>query len=77
MTWRLRRLYVLSYEGMGTLHAWECFGDGIAPDIQICAKGLAAGYLLNLAECENNLMLFLQISAPWGRPSRKESFAGA
>jgi len=29
---------------MGTLHAWESFGDGAAPDIQTCAKGLAAGY---------------------------------
>jgi len=29
---------------MGTLHAWESFGDGVAPDIQTCAKGLAAGY---------------------------------
>lgn len=29
---------------MGTLHAWESFGDGIAPDIQAVAKGLGGGY---------------------------------
>ncbi|THV00752.1 PLP-dependent transferase [Dendrothele bispora CBS 962.96] len=29
---------------MGTLHAWESYGDGIAPDIQAVAKGLSAGY---------------------------------
>ncbi|KAK7033813.1 PLP-dependent transferase [Favolaschia claudopus] len=29
---------------MGTLHAWESFGDGITPDIQAVAKGLGAGY---------------------------------
>lgn len=29
--------------GMGTLHAWESFGDGVAPDIQAVAKGLGGG----------------------------------
>ncbi|KZT44316.1 PLP-dependent transferase [Sistotremastrum suecicum HHB10207 ss-3] len=29
---------------MGTLHAWESFGDGIAPDLQAVAKGLGGGY---------------------------------
>ncbi|KAJ6513202.1 PLP-dependent transferase [Mycena sanguinolenta] len=29
---------------MGTMHAWESFGDGIAPDIQAVAKGLGGGY---------------------------------
>jgi len=29
---------------MGTLHAWESFGDGAAPDIQAVAKGLGGGY---------------------------------
>jgi len=29
---------------MGTLHAWESFGDGVAPDIQAVAKGLGGGY---------------------------------
>ncbi|KAK7033165.1 RING-type domain-containing protein [Favolaschia claudopus] len=29
---------------MGTLHAWESFGDGIAPDLQAIAKGLGGGY---------------------------------
>lgn len=29
--------------GMGTLHAWQSFGDGIAPDIQAVAKGLGGG----------------------------------
>ncbi|THH12821.1 hypothetical protein EW146_g7335 [Bondarzewia mesenterica] len=29
---------------MGTLHAWESFGDGEAPDIQAVAKGLGGGY---------------------------------
>ncbi len=31
-------------EGMGTLHAWESFGDGVHPDIQAVAKGLGGGY---------------------------------
>ncbi|KAK7020208.1 hypothetical protein VNI00_017821 [Paramarasmius palmivorus] len=29
---------------MGTLHAWQSFGDGEAPDIQAVAKGLGGGY---------------------------------
>ncbi|KAJ6577994.1 pyridoxal phosphate-dependent transferase [Mycena capillaripes] len=29
---------------VGTLHAWETFGDGITPDIQAVAKGLGGGY---------------------------------
>ncbi|KAL5512909.1 hypothetical protein ACEPAH_3307 [Sanghuangporus vaninii] len=29
---------------MGTLHAWELYGDGAAPDIQAVAKGLGGGY---------------------------------
>ncbi|KAG7094891.1 hypothetical protein E1B28_005698 [Marasmius oreades] len=29
---------------MGTMHAWESFGDGEAPDIQAVAKGLGGGY---------------------------------
>ena len=29
--------------GMGTLHAWESYGDGVAPDIQAVAKGLGGG----------------------------------
>ncbi|KAJ7158710.1 pyridoxal phosphate-dependent transferase [Mycena filopes] len=29
---------------MGTMHAWESFGDGVAPDIQAVAKGLGGGY---------------------------------
>ena len=29
---------------MGTLHAWEKYGDGVAPDIQAVAKGLGGGY---------------------------------
>ncbi|KIY71921.1 PLP-dependent transferase [Cylindrobasidium torrendii FP15055 ss-10] len=29
---------------MGSLHAWETFGDGEAPDIQAVAKGLGGGY---------------------------------
>lgn len=29
---------------MGTLHAWETYGDGITPDIQAVAKGLGGGY---------------------------------
>ncbi|KAJ7267394.1 PLP-dependent transferase [Mycena rebaudengoi] len=29
---------------MGTLHAWQSFGDGIAPDLQAVAKGLGGGY---------------------------------
>ncbi|KAI0060673.1 PLP-dependent transferase [Artomyces pyxidatus] len=29
---------------MGTMHAWESFGDGEAPDMQAVAKGLGGGY---------------------------------
>ncbi|KAI0352149.1 PLP-dependent transferase [Trametes cingulata] len=29
---------------MGTLHAWESYGDGVAPDLQAVAKGLGGGY---------------------------------
>lgn len=29
---------------LGTLHAWESFGDNVAPDIQAVAKGLGGGY---------------------------------
>ncbi|KAI0037907.1 PLP-dependent transferase [Auriscalpium vulgare] len=29
---------------MGTLHAWESFGDNEAPDIEAVAKGLGGGY---------------------------------
>jgi E3 ubiquitin-protein ligase TRIP12 len=29
--------------GMGTTHAWQSFGDGVAPDIQAVAKGLGGG----------------------------------
>lgn len=29
--------------GMGTLHAWETYGDGVTPDIQAIAKGLGGG----------------------------------
>ena len=29
--------------GMGTMHAWQSFGDGEAPDIQGVAKGLGGG----------------------------------
>ncbi|TDL21827.1 PLP-dependent transferase [Rickenella mellea] len=29
---------------MGTMHAWESFGDGVFPDIQAVAKGLGGGY---------------------------------
>ena len=39
-------LYVLFILiGMGTLHAWESFGDGASPDIQAVAKGLGGGYV--------------------------------
>ncbi|KAH8077869.1 pyridoxal phosphate-dependent transferase [Cristinia sonorae] len=30
---------------LGTLHAWEQFGDGVAPDLQAIAKGLGGGYV--------------------------------
>ena len=29
---------------MGSLHAWQSVGDGIAPDLQAVAKGLGGGY---------------------------------
>ncbi|KAG8684277.1 hypothetical protein FRC09_015494, partial [Ceratobasidium sp. 395] len=32
---------------MGTMHAWESFGDGVAPDIQAVAKGLGGGQVTN------------------------------
>ncbi|KAG1780930.1 hypothetical protein EV702DRAFT_963221 [Suillus placidus] len=28
---------------MGTMHAWQSFGDGVAPDLQAVAKGLGGG----------------------------------
>lgn len=31
---------------MGTLHAWESFGDGEPPDIQAVAKGLGGGRVI-------------------------------
>lgn len=31
---------------MGTLHAWESFGDNTPPDIQAVAKGLGGGYAI-------------------------------
>ena len=37
------------FEGMGTLHAWESFGDGVHPDIQAVAKGLGGGYVRIIA----------------------------
>lgn len=30
---------------MGTLHAWESYGDGVSPDLQAVAKGLGGGYV--------------------------------
>ena len=30
---------------MGTLHAWESYGDGVSPDLQAIAKGLGGGYV--------------------------------
>ncbi|KZV84309.1 PLP-dependent transferase [Exidia glandulosa HHB12029] len=30
---------------MGTMHAWESFGDGVSPDLQAVAKGLGGGYV--------------------------------
>ena len=32
-----------SHAGMGTLHAWESFGDGVSPDLQAIAKDLGGG----------------------------------
>ncbi|KAI0091468.1 hypothetical protein BDY19DRAFT_983799 [Irpex rosettiformis] len=29
---------------LGTMHAWEQFGDGVTPDLQSVAKGLGGGY---------------------------------
>ena len=36
---------VTNCKGMGTLHAWESFGDGVRPDIQAIAKGLSGGFV--------------------------------
>ncbi|CAL1713974.1 unnamed protein product [Somion occarium] len=30
---------------LGTLHAWETYGDGVTPDLQAVAKGLGGGYV--------------------------------
>lgn len=30
---------------MGTLHAWQSYGDNVSPDIQAVAKGLGGGYV--------------------------------
>jgi len=32
---------------MGTLHAWESFGDNTPPDIQAIAKGLGGGFVVS------------------------------
>ena len=37
-------VHKLRWIGMGTMHAWESFGDGVAPDIQAVAKGLGGGW---------------------------------
>ena len=34
--------------GMGTLHAWESYGDGVSPDLQAIAKGLGGGYVASI-----------------------------
>lgn len=36
---------LLNVVGMGTLHAWQSFGDNVAPDLQAVAKGLGGGYV--------------------------------
>ncbi|KAJ7127194.1 pyridoxal phosphate-dependent transferase [Mycena epipterygia] len=41
---RYGALFILDEGRMGTLHAWESFGDGAAPDLQAVAKGLGGGY---------------------------------
>lgn len=33
---------------MGTMHAWQSFGDGAAPDLQAVAKGLGGGRVLHI-----------------------------
>lgn len=33
---------------MGTLHAWESYGDNVSPDIQAIAKGLGGGCVVVL-----------------------------
>lgn len=42
---KLHHSFTIVHVGMGTLHAWEKFGDGVAPDIQAIAKGLGGGYV--------------------------------
>ena len=37
-------IQTLTRPGMGTLHAWEQYADGVAPDLQAVAKGLGGGY---------------------------------
>jgi acetylornithine/succinyldiaminopimelate/putrescine aminotransferase len=32
--------------GLGTLHAWQTFADGVSPDLQAVAKGLGGGYVI-------------------------------
>ena len=35
--------HIVGRGGMGTMHAWESFGDNTPPDIQAVAKGLGGG----------------------------------
>ena len=37
---------------MGTLHAWELYGDGATPDIQAVAKGLGGGFVFTFLPYE-------------------------
>ena len=34
---------ILKVVGLGTLHAWQSFGDNVSPDLQAVAKGLGGG----------------------------------
>jgi hypothetical protein len=43
--WSYNSVNKLSWIGMGTTHAWESYGDGVAPDIQAVAKGLGGGFV--------------------------------
>lgn len=44
---------------MGTLHAWESFGDGVHPDIQAIAKGLGGGSALSWGTSSETAQLFI------------------
>lgn len=48
---------------MGTVHAWESFGDGATPDIQAVAKGLGGGYVSAFLFLQQHITYHLALTA--------------